>query len=96
MIATLVLAGLVAWPMGGTSVPGQTGGAISSGASKSSYHWVQPAPDPVNPPKPWPFYGTVVGPRDIVCWPQEWVFIGKYRALYPGVCWSRRAYLRMP
>ena len=94
MIAALVLAFLVGWPSYG-HVPGQTGGAIGTG-SKSSYHWVQPAPDPVHPLKPWPFYGDIVGPRDIVCWPQEWVFIGTYRALYPGVCWTRRAYLRMP
>jgi len=90
MIPALVLAFLVGWPMGG-SVPGQTDGAI--GSSKSSYHWVQPHPGDA---QPWPFYGTTVGPRDIVCRPPEWLYIGTARAWYPGVCWSRRAYLRMP
>ena len=90
LIPALVLAFLLGgWPTG--SVPGQSGGAI--GSSQPSYHWVEPHPGPGA--RPWPFYGDPkVGPRDVVCRPAEWVYVGPYRGWYPGTCWTRRAYRR--
>jgi len=90
MAPALILAFLLGgWPTG--NVPGQSGGAI--GSSSPSYHWVQPDPGPGA--TPWPFYGDQkVGPKDIVCLPREWLYLGNAKMLYPGTCWARRAYRR--
>jgi hypothetical protein len=84
MIPALVLAFLVGWPQPG---PGP------SAAPASSCQWQAPAGDPAA--NPWTFYGDpLVAPREVVCLRPEWIYIGQYRALYPGVCWSRRIYRR--
>ncbi len=89
MIPTLVFAFLVGWPQPGPA---------RSAAPASSYHWVQPSPNPNG--QSWPFYGDpMVGPREVVCLRPEWLYIGVYRGAavrgwYPGTCWSRRIYRR--
>lgn len=93
MILSLILAGaLVGWPQAGTSVLGQQGGAIG-GQPSNTYQWKAPAGAPGA--NPWPFYGDpLVGPRELVCYKAEWLYIGTAKVWYPGVCWNQRIHRR--